>query len=160
MRSRVWSILKWGGTVLTVLLFVVWVVSAWWQVPLRQGGSRGAYGVGAGQLLVTWPMRTQPPSGGMRVEAIELRFSGFNWWFASSRLSVVVKGTTLHLVAVPIWTLALAAGVPSAWLWYRDRRRAPGLCITCSYDLRGNESGVCPECGSEAPVPGRSGPLL
>ncbi len=27
------------------------------------------------------------------------------------------------------------------------RRRRLGLCETCSYDLKGNESGVCPECG-------------
>jgi hypothetical protein len=43
--------------------------------------------------------------------------------------------------------------------WYRwDRphelrreRRAKGLCVRCGYDLRGNVSGVCPECGEVAP---------
>ncbi len=25
----------------------------------------------------------------------------------------------------------------------------PRLCIKCGYDLRGNVSGVCPECGGE-----------
>ena len=29
----------------------------------------------------------------------------------------------------------------------RKRRRTLGLCIECGYDLTGNESGVCPECG-------------
>ncbi len=29
----------------------------------------------------------------------------------------------------------------------RRRRRRAGLCIKCGYDLTGNESGVCPECG-------------
>ena len=29
----------------------------------------------------------------------------------------------------------------------RDRRRR-GLCVRCAYDLTGNESGVCPECGA------------
>ena len=38
------------------------------------------------------------------------------------------------------------------WLTRRDRdlrtrRRWRGLCSNCGYDLRGNESGVCPECG-------------
>ena len=32
----------------------------------------------------------------------------------------------------------------------RYRRRKKGLCLTCGYDLTGNESGVCPECGSKA----------
>jgi hypothetical protein len=41
---------------------------------------------------------------------------------------------------------------PGLWLfrrrvrpWYRRRR---GLCGKCGYDLRGNESGVCSECGT------------
>src|SRR5262249_50413980 len=29
----------------------------------------------------------------------------------------------------------------------RSRRRKRGLCIHCAYDLTGNVSGVCPECG-------------
>ncbi len=30
----------------------------------------------------------------------------------------------------------------------RYRRRRGGLCVKCGYDLHGNESGVCPECGT------------
>lgn len=26
--------------------------------------------------------------------------------------------------------------------------RAPGLCVSCGYDLTGNTSGICPECGT------------
>ena len=29
----------------------------------------------------------------------------------------------------------------------RHRRRRKGLCLKCGYNLTGNESGVCPECG-------------
>ena len=29
----------------------------------------------------------------------------------------------------------------------RYRRKKRGLCIRCGYDLEGNVSGVCPECG-------------
>lgn len=31
----------------------------------------------------------------------------------------------------------------------RDRRKR-GLCVRCGYSLRGNVSGVCPECGKPA----------
>jgi hypothetical protein len=29
----------------------------------------------------------------------------------------------------------------------RSSRRRQGLCLGCAYDLKGNASGVCPECG-------------
>jgi hypothetical protein len=48
---------------------------------------------------------------------------------------------------------ALAAVLPGLWLvWVRDRKPVPGVCV-CSYNLTGNTSGVCPECGT--PVAGR-----
>ena len=59
-------------------------------------------------------------------------------------------------IVVPYRTIALASGVlPSVWLmllWVRRHRRRRyrarhGLCIHCGYDLQGNVSGVCPECG-------------
>lgn len=32
----------------------------------------------------------------------------------------------------------------------KDRRLMRGCCAACGYDLRGNTSGVCPECGEPA----------
>jgi hypothetical protein len=50
----------------------------------------------------------------------------------------------------------MLAAAPTAVLWYRswrDRHRIPvGHCRNCGYDLTGNVSGVCPECGT--PVKG------
>ena len=34
------------------------------------------------------------------------------------------------------------------WLWRRDRI-PPGHCTGCGYNLTGNISGTCPECGEE-----------
>jgi len=49
---------------------------------------------------------------------------------------------------IPLWLLFLTSVLPTGVLWNRDRRRArPGLCSRCGYDLKGNLSGVCPECG-------------
>jgi hypothetical protein len=54
-------------------------------------------------------------------------------------------------VAVPHWTLPTAALCPVAAalaLRQRHRRRtARGRCLHGGYDLTGNISGVCPECG-------------
>ncbi len=45
-------------------------------------------------------------------------------------------------------TLAFIRGPLRRW-----RRRRKGLCIDCGYDLTGNVSGVCSECGSEVEQP-------
>lgn len=54
----------------------------------------------------------------------------------------------------PIWPVAIGAAVlPFLWVRARTRGRPPHQCPACSYDLTGNTSGVCPECGTA--VPGR-----
>jgi len=53
-------------------------------------------------------------------------------------------------VNVPFWLPLLIVALPTAYLWHRDRRIPPGHCPHCGYDLTGNVSGVCPECGAEA----------
>jgi hypothetical protein len=35
----------------------------------------------------------------------------------------------------------------------RWRRRKRGECVACGYDLTGNVSGICPECGAEIQAP-------
>jgi hypothetical protein len=50
------------------------------------------------------------------------------WWFV-----------LMFLLALPLWT---AMGVVR-----RKRRKARGVCVNCGYDLTGNVSGVCSECG-------------
>lgn len=45
--------------------------------------------------------------------------------------------------------LALVLLVIAAIFWCRSigLKKSPGCCPQCNYDLRGNTSGVCPECG-------------
>ena len=59
------------------------------------------------------------------------------------------------LVAPWVDLLILTAILPVAWminwLWRRHRRRRAArllLCTSCGYNLTGNTSGVCPECGA------------
>ncbi|MCC6360534.1 MAG: hypothetical protein IT450_17485 [Phycisphaerales bacterium] len=49
----------------------------------------------------------------------------------------------------PLWIPITIVGIPTAWLWWRRRpRNGPGCCSKCGYDLTGNVSGRCPECGA------------
>ena len=57
---------------------------------------------------------------------------------------------------VPLWLAAIIAGglMWLSWLVVprvirRHLRLAEGLCISCGYDLTGNVSGMCPECGTD-----------
>ena len=54
-------------------------------------------------------------------------------------------------IVLPLWLPALAALVPGSLALRRfvaRKRRRSGSCPACSYDLTGNVSGVCPECGT------------
>jgi hypothetical protein len=56
--------------------------------------------------------------------------------------------TALTYITIPCWLIFLPVALPTAFLWYRDRRRyRAGQCTMCGYDLTGNVSGRCPECG-------------
>lgn len=51
------------------------------------------------------------------------------------------------LSAYPMWMLIRGPGL-------RHRRRRRNQCLRCGYDLTGNVSGVCPECGTPVPPGG------
>jgi hypothetical protein len=60
-----------------------------------------------------------------------------------------------RLIVVPYWfPAALFAIPPGVWLmvlrrrWRRRFRLTHSLCLTCAYNLTGNVSGRCPECGT------------
>ncbi len=52
-------------------------------------------------------------------------------------------------VAIPLWLVLLALAGPTVVLWRRDRPIPRGHCRSCGYNLTGNVSGVCPECGTK-----------
>ena len=51
-------------------------------------------------------------------------------------------------VTIPLWLIVVVIVCRTIWR-HRMRRVDPMLfCRNCSYDLTGNTSGVCPECGA------------
>ena len=61
---------------------------------------------------------------------------------------------TNRFISVPTWMPPVVLGAfPLLSLWglpcrRRKSRMARGQCVTCGYDLTGNLSGVCSECGT------------
>ncbi len=108
----------------------------WLQHTLRPGGKLQHAmlhsGVGPGLRPLTGTIQTlgfdRPPSGLSHV-----RFVSVPFWMPA----VMFGAPAVALMVVPR-TLRLAL---------HQRRRRRGLCVRCGYDLTGNDSGVCPECG-------------
>ena len=53
-------------------------------------------------------------------------------------------------VWLSLWLPLVLTGIPALFLFKYDYRQLPGHCDTCRYDLTGNTSGICPECGNTA----------
>jgi len=155
MRKRLRSTCKWGGTAATVLLLVVWVGSAWWRAGYWWIPT-GGLDVYAGRVYIGWdePWSIIPERG--RWYPPERHPWPFAWWFGGDRYTL--GGVTYTVVLIPIWVLVVLVATPTLWLWRCDRRKRPGLCVKCGYDLRGTDHKVCPECGSLPPRPSPAEP--
>jgi hypothetical protein len=138
--------MKWSGTVLTVLLLVLWVGSAWWLAGFELS-PMGGLQVSAGKVGIGWreSLSITPVSSIWWTPGRHSR--PFEWWLAGERRTFQ-RGVAVTAVEIPIWMLVVLFGIPTLWLWRRDRRGQPGLCIKCGYDLRGADHRVCPECGN------------
>jgi hypothetical protein len=54
-------------------------------------------------------------------------------------------------VFLPLWIPAAVAFCTAVFFHRKSRRERDGRCRKCDYDLTGNISGVCPECGTPVP---------
>ena len=103
-----------------------------------------------GELNAAYTYRIPiPPPMMYPVEDVEmfLRATGFQF-------IVSVEHGIYRTIAVriPTWQLVVALlALPALLVVFpavrRSRRRRRGACLKCGYDLTGNETGVCPECG-------------
>jgi hypothetical protein len=72
------------------------------------------------------------------------------WHGFLGSVHVFEPGDTSVRVLVPWWFIMVISAIMPAGLVIsrRRRRKIPaGVCAMCGYNLTGNTSGVCPECG-------------
>jgi hypothetical protein len=67
--------------------------------------------------------------------------------FVVGRSDSLTDGVSDYALAFPHWSAAVVFAILPAAMYRPSRRHRPGLCRACGYDLTGNVSGVCPECG-------------
>ncbi len=111
------------------------------------------------------PQRASPPRWtqflGVVLISPACSFGSILVCMAAIRLANIFQvGIALVPIALIAWllgiVLAIRFAIPFLARHYwrcllRERLRAHGIaiCITCGYDLTGNVSGRCPECGTE-----------
>ena len=136
------------GTALLVTL-VLWAVS---YLSIYYRGPSflvTAYG-GHFQYLSTdlpWADRPNPDGYAMGWKVRGYMGFGTLWW---PWYTSAAQFWTIHL---PLWIPTSIFALLFPWAYaplYRLRyRRRNGLCLRCGYNLEGNVSGVCSECGEK-----------
>ncbi len=155
VRHRFFSLVSLLSLVLFVATVVVWVRSYWVRYACGGTVPGAIYSgeVSGGRVGVSW----------RSIQAREFEFYCSSWpqpWPIGTygRLGKLgfffdtgtsAAGERRISVVFPIVVLVgIAAVLPGVWLVGWGRRAAgKGRCSNCDYDLTGNTSGVCPECG-------------
>jgi hypothetical protein len=92
-----------------------------------------------------------PPRGSQQKRALLVYASPESFWLPSADLHA-----DWGLVSLPVWIPTAVFTLAAAWSWWRSRGYPPGHCRRCGYNLTGNASGRCPECGTPSLAPGES----
>jgi hypothetical protein len=101
-----------------------------------------AQSVHRGRLIPVFPVKAVHP-GYPVAYPIARTILGFNLWREKA------VGWSFREWDFPLWPIAVATAILPLRSYARRRRALrAGLCATCNYNLTGNVSGVCPECGT------------
>ena len=136
MRRR--RVGKWAGLVACVVILGAWLVSGRYAVWYDTGET--ALSLWSGALTISAESK---PQSGFWVIILAHEF----YWTPELTLPTPTMGFWL---LIPLWIPFLLLAIPTVILWRRDSRPPPGHCKNCGYDLTGNISGRCPECGEVA----------
>ena len=144
--GRIRRVLKWGGVVISSVVTVAWAVSLYCGF----GHSKNDITIAAvnGHVVcVCVAAIGKSTDGGWFVDRSPASSGSFTWLPGVERRALAVGVIVVY--HLPLWMPLLLIAVPTTILFWRDRRRIPpGCCRVCGYDLTGNTSGVCPECGA------------
>jgi hypothetical protein len=172
-RWRIRRVLKWTGLSACLLVAAVWVFSAFWRI--SRIGSTYWVDLILGRVVIEhqagsevrwfrvgryYLAPTETRVFRVRPELIPGPRAGLGLVLPHyERLYVTPpEARVIHRrLLVPLWLPLAVLAIPTAILWWLDRRsRSPGHCRKCGYNLTGNVSGRCPECGTMViPADGR-----
>jgi len=155
-RSRTRRVLKWIGTLLCALVCAAFAVSLRYTFVFELRRDLGV-AQRAGIIMFRWPHPNMPRGGSPRLDVITLRTPPLVFWMPRYRapkdhgpLPMVssMSRYTGGSLSIPHWLILLVLAIPTVMFWQADRPKPEGRCAGCGYDLTGNVSGICPECGT------------
>jgi len=150
------------GLAISALIALSWGLTSHWHsmvytVPIGTTGCVRLVLDGIGICIEHYPTNPYsiPLKKGLELfEPPDLFGLGYGW---VCEIGSGIRGC--WQVGVPFWFAFLLFAVPLTILWLRSRRIPPGYCQACGYNLTGNVSGVCPECGSPVDEPEGTHPV-
>ncbi len=166
-RPRLRRVLKWAGLVGCVLIVVAWG----WSLDYTIEYTRRTFllSVSHGQAhMCVHHTNTSPEEYdrlglplGWFADPIPQLPEGWRYphprglcWPSTDQFSHSAINRTARAYNLPLWIPFVVAVATTGILFLRDRRHyPPGHCPKCGYDLTGNESGVCSECGTGVGAP-------
>ena len=161
--SRKLRVCKWVGTVGCLLLLATWIASGWWQTYVAWSSERHEKYIHVLSGVISYEAYSRSDEGSFPAPSFgcerQLRPFGLRQFCQTALPSIKTYeeeppsevGDQLELEGyLPLWLPFLVLLMPTLLLWRRDRRSRsrPGFCRVCDYDLTGNTSGRCPECGT------------
>jgi len=153
----------------TIIVFALWMVSAAYRIEFSRrdpvfdefkdpasseiyGGwalvdSRSvAVGLGEGRLYWWWICPQPGHVGSWHIDRTRTEFGIRRLPDATFIADSEVR---FGIVELPLWTVILCLTLASAYTRFRCLvKDSHPHCLNCEYDLTGNRSGRCPECGA------------
>lgn len=137
LRKKAWIV-----TCLTACALAVWVASVFTYA--RYTGQSTVLHFGEGVVAVFPPVARQ-------VRGWSFDYVGWSIGWRYMHWTPGIPAFPRASFSLPLWFPLLVMLFPTAHAWRRYRMARRGRCWNCEYDLTGNVSGVCPECGERHP---------
>lgn len=168
-QNRERCVMKWIGALACSLLTLGWIVSCFFEVIFYHRGSTDRWCLSyrcGGLSLTAAPLdqwSAQIPTGvfidSLTEQEKSIRNGGFvplprDYGFCLPSFEMDQVPFCFRWT-VPSWVPLVLIGLPTVWGFARSRSVPAGACSKCGYDLTGNVSGACPECGATIGEQGR-----
>jgi hypothetical protein len=130
-----------------VLIVVCLLTGTALLYPVERSGMSTLIGHAPGSPDPNWHHRIY--RGGWPLPWLTLTHN-WNEALGESRRNHRIEGWKLAVdLLVVAAVVTVLVGISRRFLW--QFQRPPGSCAHCGYDLTGNVSGICPECGTPVP---------